>query len=184
MTAAPAVRTLTGHMIGRLIVGALVGVLLGIGLAAALIKGLGIVAFGAVFAYVFATLAGLLTGLFAGKPIWAAGGQIEAGLKAFFGAALAAAGMFAIRQWVHVNVDLSSFGAGAGQLGELPAAALPLIAGVLGAFFGADNTPEGNDKSDKGTGVRVADPGASKKSAATALEEDDQELAPPKRARR
>lgn len=133
-------------MLGRLIVGALVGTLLGGLVAAALVKGLGMVVFPVILAYVFAAVVGTLAGLFAGKPIWAAGGQIEAGLKAFFGALLAVGGMFAIRQWLHTSVDLSSFGAGAGEIGALPAVSLPLIAGVLGAIFGVDNTPDGDEK--------------------------------------
>src|SRR5262245_49814082 len=123
-------------MFVRLIAGAIIGALLGGLVAVVLVKGLGIVAFGAILAYTTAALSGALAGLFAGKPIWASGGQIEAGLKAFFGALLAAGGMFAIRQWVHVPVDFSAFGAGAGELGSVPAASLPLIAAVLGALFG------------------------------------------------
>lgn len=169
-------------MLGRLIVGAVLGVLVGLGLAAALIKGLGIVAPAAIIAYALAAAAGALTGLVAGKPIWAAGGQIEAGLKALFGALLAAGGLFALRTWVGTTVDLTQYGAGSGTLGELPATALPIIAGVLGALFGLDNTPDadGGKKPEK---VRV-DTG--KKRVATdddaAAEED--EAPARKRARR
>jgi hypothetical protein len=169
-------------MLGRLIVGALIGLVLGAAMAAALIKGLGVVAFGAVLAYVFAAVVGVLTGLFAGKPIWAAGGQIEAGLKAFAGALLAAGAMFVIRQWVHVSVDLSSFGAGAGELGALPAASLPLIAAVLGAVFGTDNTPDAPTDEKRAASsppVRVA-----KGDVAAALDEEQEPPAASRRARR
>lgn len=178
-------------MLGRLIVGALIGVILGAAVAALLVKGLGIIATGAILAYVSAAVVGLLTGLFAGKPIWAAGGQIEAGLKAFFGALLAAGAMFALRSWVKMDVDLSRFGAGAGLLGEVPAASLPLIAGVLGAFFGLDNTPDSNADAKppggataaSGAGVRVAAGKGSKPSAADEADEE-QEVGTSKRARR
>jgi len=170
-------------MLGRLIVGALIGLVIGAALAAALVKGLGMVAFGAVLAYVLAAIVGVLTGLFAGKPIWAAGGQIEAGLKAFAGALLAAGAMFVIRQWIHVSVDLSSFGAGAGELGALPAASLPLIAAVLGAIFGADNTPADAASDEKRVGaaapVRVA-----KGDGAASLDEEQDPPAASRRARR
>ena len=41
------------------------------------------------------------------SPSGRKGGQIEAGLKAFFGALLAAGGMFAVRTWVKLDVDLA-----------------------------------------------------------------------------
>jgi hypothetical protein len=175
-------------MVGRLLSGALIGGLLGALLAAALIKGLGIVAFGAVLAYASAAVAGALAGLFAGKPIWARGALIEGGLKAFFGALLAAGAMFALRQWVHTTVDLSSFGAGAGELGQLPATALPLVAGVLGALFGIDNTPDPSAKRASGPSERVRVSRGNGKAASEAQEEEDQreqdELGASRRARR
>lgn len=170
-------------MIGRLILGAFVGALIGVGLAAALVKGLGIVAVGAILAYVFAAVAGALTGLFAGKPVWAQGGQIEAALKAVFGALLAAGAMFALRTWVHMDIDLSRFGAGAGPIGDVPAASLPLIAGVLGALFGLDNTPEPEGTAKSGAApkrVRIEKGGAK---GATADEDEAEEVAS-RRARR
>lgn len=170
-------------MIGRLILGAFVGALIGVGLAAALVKGLGMLAVGAVFAYLFAAVAGALTGLFAGKPVWARGGQIEAALKAVFGAVLAAGAMFALRTWVHIDVDFARFGAGAGPIGEVPAAFLPLIAGVLGALFGLDNTPEPESAAKSGPApsrVRIEKGGAK---GAAAAEEEAEDLAS-RRARR
>jgi hypothetical protein len=100
---------------------------------------------GAVLSYVGAVLTGVLTGLVAGKPIWASGAKIEAGLKAFFGAALGAGLMFALRQWGGAfELDLRFIGAGHGAVGDLPAASFPLLAAVLGAFFELDNTGDGN----------------------------------------
>ena len=170
-------------MLGRLIVGAFLGVLVGLGLAAALVKGLGIVAPAAVIAYALAAATGALTGLVAGKPIWASGGQIEAGLKAFFGALLAAGALFALRTWVGTTVDLTRFGAGSGPLGELPAAALPLIAGVLGALFGLDNTPDASGEKKSGEKVRV-DAGKRRVATDDVADEDEAEAPAQKRARR
>src|SRR5262245_55535425 len=117
-------------MLKRLLVGQVLGTVVGAVLAAVLVQGLGLWSFavsGAVFAYVAAAVTGVLTGLVAGKPIWSADGKIEAGLKAFFGGLLALGGMFVLRQWVHVNVDLSALRAGTDEIGNLPAASLPLI---------------------------------------------------------
>lgn len=129
-------------MIGRLIVGGLIGGIIGAALSVLLIK-LGLASLPLILFYAVAAGAGALTGLFAGKPIWASGGKIEAGLKAVFGALLAVGALFAIRKWLSLDVDLSRFGAGAGPIGELPAASLPMIAATLGALFGLDNTPDG-----------------------------------------
>jgi hypothetical protein len=136
-------------MLKRLIIGLVVGAVIGAVAAAVLVQGLGVVTFSsAVVAYLAAAATGALTGLVAGKPIWSADGKIEAGLKAFFGVLLALGGMFVLRQWVHVQLDLSALKAGAGDLAQLPAASLPVIAAVLAAFFELDNTPsaEGDAK--------------------------------------
>lgn len=125
---------------GRLLKGLVLGVVLGgvIGLAA--IKALGWVVLGALPAYLLAAITGALTGLVAGKPIWAAGAKLEAGLKAFAGALLGAGAMFALRRWVGVSVDLDAFAAGHGTLGELSATSLPLIGATLAMLFELDNT--------------------------------------------
>jgi hypothetical protein len=133
-------------MIWRLLVGFVIGLVVGGLLAAAIVAGLKFVTFdgaaGVALAYTAAALAGVLTGLFAGKPIWAVDARLEAGLKAFFGALLAAGGMFALRQWGSAwMVNLNGIGElGRGSVGDLPAASLPLIAGVLGSLFELDNT--------------------------------------------
>src|SRR3954452_16314387 len=130
-------------MLRRLLLGLVIGMLVGGLLAAGLVKGLGMDhAWGsAVLASLCAALAGALPGLVAGKPIWAQGGAIEAGLKAVFGALLVSGGMFAIRKWLGVHVALPSIGAGTGAIGDLPATSLPLLTGILGALYGLDNTP-------------------------------------------
>jgi len=173
-------------MVKRLFVGLFLGAVIGAIVAAALIQGLHVVAFGAVLAYLSAIVTGVVTGFVAGKPIWSADGKIEAGLKAFFGALLAVGGMFALRQWVHVDLDLTSINAGHAEIGWLPAASLPLIAAVLGAFFEIDNSgdPEDAKKIDgakdaktSGKRVRVSE------AEAAADEEEEEEAAPAKKRR-
>src|SRR5580704_11431323 len=98
-------------MLRRLLVGLVLGLVVGGLVAAGFVQGLHVLTFGdgtggALFAYATAAVTGVLTGLVAGKPIWASGAKIEAGLKAVFGALLGAGLMFAIRQWVHVTPDL------------------------------------------------------------------------------
>lgn len=173
-------------MLKRLFVGLFLGAVIGAVAAAVLIQGLHIVTFGPVLAYLSAILTGVVTGLVAGKPIWSADGKIEAGLKAFFGGLLALGGMFALRQWVHTDINLSSINAGHAEVGWLPAASLPLIAGVLASFFELDNTgdPEADAKKKEGAKdgkaagkkVRVAE-------EEDAVDEEEEEAAPAKKRR-
>src|SRR4051794_36033136 len=141
-------------MVKRLIVGLVLGTVIGAVVAAVLVQGLGLTVFagssGAVFAYLAAAATGVITGLVAGKPIWAADGKIEAGLKAFFGILLGLGGMFALRTWANLELDLSMLKAGHDVLGHLPAASLPIIAAVLAGFYELDNSPsaEGDKKDD------------------------------------
>jgi hypothetical protein len=146
------------------LVGLLIGAIAGALVAAGVIAGLGMLIVPVFLGYVLAAATGALTGLVAGKPIWASGGQIEAGLKAFFGALLAAGGLYAIRTWLPVHVPLALVnymtmlhpGASAdGELllGNLPGAFLPVIAAALGGLYELDNTPE-TKKDDKGGGEK------------------------------
>jgi len=171
-------------MLKRLFVGLFLGAVIGAVVAAVLIQGLHIVTFGPVLAYLSAIATGIITGFVAGKPIWSADGKIEAGLKAFFGGLLALGGMFALRQWVHADLNLMSMNAGHAEIGWLPAASLPLIAGVLAAFFELDNSGESGKKEDgkkdagaSGKQVRVA------KDAEPDDEEEEEEAAPAKKRR-
>jgi hypothetical protein len=156
-------------MFKRLFVGLVIGLVMG-GLAATLlVKGLGVLTFagtgGALFlAYVAALVTGASIALVAGKPVWAKGAWIEVGLKAFFGSLLAAAGMFALRRWGGMPVDLSKLGAGTGTLGSLPATSLPIIATVLSVLFELDNTdpPEAKVAAKPAASQRVAVAGAAK----------------------
>jgi hypothetical protein len=136
-------------MVRRLAVGMLEGLVVGAALAAALVAGLGLVQFGPWLWAPAACGTGLLTGLVVGKPVWAGGAKVEAGLKGLAGALLAAGGLFALRTWLPLSLDLSALGAGQGAIGDLPAASLPLLAAVLGAWFEADNTapsPAGSER--------------------------------------
>jgi hypothetical protein len=192
-------------MLRRLLLGLILGAIVGGLAAAALVAGpLHMALFaadtgGAILAYAAAAITGVLTGLVAGKPIWASGAKIEAGLKAFFGALLAAGLMFALRQWVHFQPDLAFLMPGVDPVdvhtavvGAVPALALPAVAAVLGGFFELDNTGGSDADGAKGDASkskkRVADDkanGTAKKRVAVD-DADDEEAAPvaPKRAKR
>ena len=76
-------------MLGRQLIGIVKGLIVGALVGFGLVK-LGFPAPIAVVAYLAAAFAGVLIGLVAGKPIWAKDAKIEAGMKAFVGALLAA----------------------------------------------------------------------------------------------
>lgn len=142
----------------RLVLGIVLGALVGAAVAALAVKVLMITTLGALVAYPMAVLVGVLTGLVAGKPIWAKGARIEAGLKAVFGALLAAGLMYALRTWVGFEVDLSAFGLGQGALGQLSAVVFPTIAVLLSLVFEVDNLfgKKDDDGDDAGSKTRVA----------------------------
>ncbi|MBX3262002.1 MAG: hypothetical protein KF782_20125 [Labilithrix sp.] len=182
-------------MLKRLFVGLFLGAVVGAILAAALVQGLGVMTFdgsplGAAGAYLAAALTGVLTGLVAGKPIWSADGKIEAGLKAFFGALLALGGMFALRQWVHVDVDLTALKAsnGPAEIGQLPAVSLPLIAALLAGFFELDNTGDKETKEEEKGALAASSSGKDKKVRVAEEDEaddaDEEEEAAPAKKRR
>jgi hypothetical protein len=192
-------------MLRRLLIGLILGVIVGGLAAAALVAGLHIPLFaadtgGVVLAYFAAAVTGVLTGLVAGKPIWASGAKIEAGLKAFFGALLAGGLMFALRQWVPFHPDMAFLMPGLpldvvkdAAIGSVPALALPAVAAVLGGFFELDNTGGADKDEAKGdaskTKKRVADDKADGKAQKRVADDDDagaDEAAPvaPKRAKR
>ncbi|MDB4941684.1 MAG: hypothetical protein JWP97_1218 [Labilithrix sp.] len=161
-------------MVKRLIVGLVLGAVIGAVIAAILVQGLGMVAFGnAFFAYLAAAATGVVTGLVAGKPIWSADGKIEAGLKAFFGVLLGLGGIFALRTWGNVDVNLSGLHAGQGALGMLPAASLPIIAAVLAAFYEIDNSPS---DAKKDAAAATAAPGKNGATKKVRIADDEDEL--------
>lgn len=155
-------------MLKRLLIGLVKGVLVGGLIGLVLVKGLGMAAMGAWVAYLLAVLVGVLSGLVAGKPIWAQGARIEAGLKAVAGALLGAGLMYAVRRWLGLHLDLGQFGQG--SVGQLPIVSLPLIAAALSMLYELDNT--GDDESGEAGGG-----GAEKKRVAgEAAGETEQEL--------
>lgn len=160
-------------MLKRLIVGLVLGGVIGAVVAAVLVQGLGWLVFpNAVVAYLAAAATGVIAGLVAGKPIWSSDGKIEAGLKAFFGALLGLGGMFALRSWLNVHLDLDALKAGEGMVGQLPAASLPLIAMLLAGFYELDNSGSSDEKKEEeGKG------GASKKDAGKRVRVADEEEA-------
>lgn len=178
-------------MFRRLFLGLVLGLIVGGLVAVGLVSGLHLALFapdagGALLAYLTAGATGVLTGLVAGKPIWASGAKIEAGLKALFGALLGVGLMFALRQWVHFTPDIALLVPGASPadihaaaIGQLPAVSLPLLAAVLGGFFELDNTG-GSDEGDAKGGAgrkRVADGKANGQSKKRVADEDDGEEA-------
>ncbi len=176
-------------MLKRMIVGLILGTVIGAVVAAVLVQGLGMALFSnAAFAYLAAAATGVITGLVAGKPIWSADGKIEAGLKAFFGVLLALGGMFALRTWANVHLDLSMLKAGDGALGNLPAASLPIIAAVLAGFYEIDNSPnEGGEKKDDSSGSGASKKGSGNKKLRVAENDeaaDDEEADEPASAKK
>ena len=147
-------------MLKRLVLGLVLGVLVG-GLAGyglfqvlptAMAGGLG---------YVFAAVVGVLVGLVAGKPIWAKGAQIEAGLKALIGALLGCAILFGLR-FLGFTVPAVA-GIGEAVVGRHPVGSLLAISVLLAVFYEIDNS--GGDEEDKNapTRKRVEGGPASKK---------------------
>jgi hypothetical protein len=134
-------------MVTRILLGVLKGAVVGGALGALVVFGLSMSVFPAWLAYIAAVVAGALTGLVAGRPIWAKDARIEAGLKSLAGAVIAALGMFAVRQWLTLPLDLGSVGKG--LVGDLPIASLPLITAVLGLLFEVDNTGDDGEKNAK-----------------------------------
>lgn len=130
-------------MIGRLLLGVFKGAFVGAALAVALVYGLHVTTWGAPLAYLFGAAAGVLVGLVAGKPIWAKGAKIEAGLKAFFGAALGVAAMWGARKWLGFPLDLGPLSDGAAPLGAIPAASVALVATAIAMLYELDNTGGG-----------------------------------------
>jgi hypothetical protein len=134
-------------MLRRLFAGILLGAGVGAAVCAALIGWLKITVFegtaGQVEAYAAALAVGVLAGLVTGKPIWASDAKVEAGLKAFFGALLAAGGMFALRRWAPPVALPAPVGMGVSvALGNLPVS-LAVVGASLGALFELDNTDDG-----------------------------------------
>ncbi|MFI5299715.1 MAG: hypothetical protein ACHREM_16640 [Polyangiales bacterium] len=156
-------------MLKRLLLGLMIGVVLG-GLGGVGLAAIGLSMSG-VLGYVFAAVMGVLVGLIAGKPIWAKGALVEAGLKSTIGALLACGLLFGLRfaPITLPGVDVSGLAIKSASLGTHTIGALVSIATLLAVFYEIDNDGKASDDSTKGvrvaTGVRVE----------TATAEDDVE---------
>jgi hypothetical protein len=90
--------------------------------------------------YTATIVTGILVGLVAGRPVWKPGGKLEALIKSFVGAFIATTSMFGVRKWLpSTKVDLDFLRLGAGVLGQVPAASLPLVASALALVFEVDH---------------------------------------------
>jgi hypothetical protein len=166
-------------MLRRLLLGLFWGTVIGVAAAAALVFGLKVTAFdgaaGSLEAYGASLVVGMLAGLVTGKPIWASDAKVEAGIKAFFGALLAAGGMFALRRWAPSISLPAPVGTGALlPLGDLPAS-LAVVGATLGALFEVDNTDDGKPSAAGPARPRVSPPPAARRNAAgrSSQDEDD-----------
>jgi len=126
-------------MFRRLLLGLSEGLVIGLALGVACARGLGLAAPGAVMAAVLGALAGFAVGLVAGRPIWARNAKTEAFLKAGAGALGGLGLSFALRHWLKVEVDLSTYSLGHGPAGQLSALALPAVSTALALFFELDD---------------------------------------------
>ena len=126
-------------MLRRLLLGLAEGLALGLALGVAAARGIGLASPGGAVALLLGALAGFATGLVAGRPIWARNAKTEALLKAAAGAVAGAGVSFALRRWLSVAVDLTSFSLGAGPAGHLPALTVPAVTTLLALFFELDD---------------------------------------------
>lgn len=181
-------------MLLRLVLGLLKGLAIG-GLVGFGLAKVGLAAPSALFAYAAAALVGALVGLIAGKPIWAADGRIEAGLKAGFGALLATGLMALARNFLGfaMPVDLGSLAAANQSLGETSAqgtigglaiVSLSMVAALIGAFYDADNTPEPEGEKKAVAGAAPKARIAARPATADELDEFDEEEAPKNKAKK
>jgi hypothetical protein len=162
-------------MLKRLLVGLVIGVVAGGALGFGLLQLLSD-PMGGALGYAFAAITGVLVGLVAGKPIWAKGALVEAGLKAFVGALLACGLLLGLR---YVPVELPGLaGATSAKLGYHAFGALMSVATLLSVFYEIDNTG-GDEEEAKGGAAkkRVAGPAPKGLGAAAELDElEDEEL--------
>ena len=133
-------------MLKRLLVGLVLGLVIG-GLLGYGLFQVFPTAMAGMLGYAFAAATGVLVGLVAGKPIWAKGAQIEAGLKAFVGALLSMGILFGIR-FIGLTIPAVA-GIPAAELGQHALASLMAISTVLAVFYEIDNTGGDEDEGDK-----------------------------------
>lgn len=126
-------------MLRRVLLGLAEGLALGLALGVASARGVGLASPGTAASALLGAFAGFATGLVAGRPIWARHAKTEALLKALAGAFAGAGLSVALRRWLGVTVDLSSFSLGAGPAGHLPALTVPVVTTLLALFFELDD---------------------------------------------
>lgn len=138
-----------------LILGLLIGGLVGFGVAQVLPT-----AMAGILGYALAAATGVLVGLVAGKPIWAKGAAVEAGLKAVVGALLGAGILFGLR---FLSLQIPAVAdVPAAEIGRHAIAPLLAVATLLAIFYELDNTggdeeEEPKKRVDAGTtGKRIA----------------------------
>lgn len=125
-------------MVKKIVLGLLEGALAGTIVSLALMRLHA--AWSPMVAYAAAALVGAAVGAIAGKPIWGREAKLEGLLKSLAGAFIAVTAMYGTRKWLGgFQVDLAAFGWGAGPIGEVPAAALPMIGAGLGFVFQIDD---------------------------------------------
>lgn len=167
-------------MLKRLLLGLVIGLVLGGGIAYGLFKVLPDAMSGGL-GYVFVAITGILVGLVAGKPIWAKGALIEAGLKATIGAALACGLLFGLR-FLHLDIpsiaDIPS-----GEIGRHAITSLAGIATLLAVFYELDNSGGGEDEDAKNAPTRQRVSQAPGKSRVDDLADED-DAAPAKSKRK
>jgi hypothetical protein len=147
-------------MLKRLLVGLMIGIVAGAALGFGLLQLLANPMQGAL-GYAFAAVTGVLVGLVAGKPIWAKGALVEAGLKAFIGALLACGLLFGLR---FVPFSLPGFaGAATAPIGQHAFGALAAVATLLAVFYEIDNTGGDEEAVDKNAPTRKRVPGPTSK---------------------
>lgn len=172
-------------MLSRLSFGLIKGSLLGGILAVLLIQGGGWTSFnGSFLAYPICLVLGVLAGLVAGKPFWARGAAIEVGLKALFGSGLACLGMFLLRRYANLEVDLSRFGVGQGAIAELPITSLPTLGVAIAMLFELDNTGDPTPSASPAKQPKERRQRVQAEQGSAAAEELDEEIAHPEAGRK
>ena len=158
----------------RLGLGLLIGLLVGGVLGYALLQLMGD-PMGGLLGYAFAATVGVLVGLLAGKPIWAKGAAVEAGLKAGIGALAACLLLLGLR-YIPISIPALAMIPGA-RLGYHALGSLMAVATVLAIFYELDNTDGDAEKVDKNapTRKRVDAPTGKRLPAATADDLDGEE---------
>ena len=90
--------------------------------------------------YAAVAVVGAMVGAVAGRPIWAREAKLEALLKSLAGGFVAMTAMYGARKWLGgTHVNLEALGGTSGSIGNVPAAALPIIGALLGFVFQVDD---------------------------------------------